>query len=64
MFWKKKLQELSFMLVSCLAYSSTRKMEAICGWLSPDYMALSQKTELFIATAARTSNKTEAFVFT
>jgi hypothetical protein len=53
----------SFMLVSCLAYSLTLNVEATCPpkrWLifGGPHGVISQKTELFITTAVRTSNPT------
>jgi hypothetical protein len=55
-----------FMLVCCLPYSSTLKMEVTCssdnvGWLSTYYLqrVISQKTGLFIITAVRTLNPTQ-----
>jgi hypothetical protein len=55
----------AFMLVSCLAYSSTLKMEATCfSETSVDFQGLHgvifQKIELFITTAVRTSNHTRS----
>jgi choline-glycine betaine transporter len=58
-----------FMLVSCLAYFSTLKMEVIhCSETSADFTTLhgivSQKTEFFRATAVRISNpKTITLIF-
>jgi hypothetical protein len=45
-----------FMLVSCLAYRSTLKMEATCRIaLNELHFVISQKIELSITTAVRTS---------
>jgi hypothetical protein len=48
------------MLVSCLAYSSTLKMETICS------SETSQKVEPFVTTVIRTSNATNyvLYIFT
>jgi hypothetical protein len=53
--------QLAFTLVSCSAYSSTQKMEAICSSeMSVDFQRTtrrySQKIVLFITPALRTSN--------
>jgi hypothetical protein len=52
-----------FMLVSCLAYYSTLKIEATCSFEKSVAFnelcgVISQKIELFITTAVRTSNPT------
>jgi hypothetical protein len=54
-----------FMLVCCLIYSSTMKIEAICfsGMIFKELHGfISQKTELFITTAVSTSNPTKVYV--
>jgi hypothetical protein len=51
-----------FMLVSCLAYSSTLKMEATC---SPDTLVVFQRTTvpyIFIGTDVRTSYPTRRYI--
>jgi hypothetical protein len=59
---KKVISKACFTLVSCLAYSSTLKMEATCSpGTSVDFQrttrrhVISQKTELFTPTAVRIS---------
>jgi hypothetical protein len=65
MFWRSKLQQAKlaacFMLISCLAYPKTLKMEVTCSYetsfdFNGLYGVISQKTELFMCTGVRTSN--------